>query len=128
MSSINFENLILEYPEITESIEQIEAVANRKKSALIPEFTIERFFDRFSLPASVVSAKLLGRLQELGVLNKIIRVESKYGGGIQDFGSLLEIPKKLHDFRIDEDVVVEPTDIKVLYQLLSQELESNSDE
>lgn len=120
MSSTKFESLILDFPEISKSIEEIESQANNVESQLTPAYTVDRFFERFSLPSSQASAKLLRRLQEIGVLNKVLQIESRAGGGIEEYSSLLDIPEVLYDFRTDQDFVVEPSDIKVMYQLVTE--------
>tara|TARA_R100001509_G_scaffold155738_2_gene118440 strand:- start:1914 stop:2261 length:348 start_codon:yes stop_codon:yes gene_type:complete len=111
--------LIRQFPREQEAIEAIEAFLDEVERHPNLVFTPERFLNKFSLSPSRETAQFLAALENLGVVHKIFRVESRAGGGIKDFDSIVEIPEIIHDFRTDTDVRVEPGDLTILYSLRS---------
>lgn len=119
MSSKTLQDLIQKFPREKAAIEKLEALRKEATSdtSLGYEFTQERFFDRFSLSPTLETAGFLAELEERGVIHRIIRVESRAGGGIADYDSLVDVPDTLHDFRTDKVINVGAEDLRVLYTI-----------
>lgn len=60
---------------------------------------------------------MLQHLVKLGLLRKVVRVESPGRGGIGDYPSLEDVPRVIHDWKTGLDVEVAADDIHLVYKL-----------
>lgn len=119
MSSANFENLIHKYPQDRETIQRLERIISEPfESSKVKCFSLKRLYELTSPPTDLLLAQLLNYLVVVGAMKKIVRVESPSLGGIADFSSLTEVPERIHDWRRDIEVEVNPEDIHILYQVI----------
>lgn len=120
MSSINSEALINKFPQDRETIKRLLSILNDSEAQKRQkELTLKRLFDLTSPRSEVVLAQILNHLTKIGVLQRIVRVESRNMGGLEDFSSITEIPEVIHDWRRDIDMYVTPDDINILYKVIS---------
>lgn len=59
---------------------------------------------------------MLQHLVKLGLLRKVVRVESPGRGG-KDYESLEDVPSVIHDWKTGLDFDVDPDDIRLVYKL-----------
>src|ERR1700732_2684155 len=102
MSSINLESLTKRFPDkgpLIERMDQFLRAAEREQARTKrPKgFTVTRIFDEVLPKSQAELAQLLATLVEVGVLRKVIRLESEGLGPIQDFTSLEEVPPRIFD-------------------------------
>ncbi len=119
-SSQRLESLIDRFPQERDSIERlrtlIEAELNSDGTSHV--FSIRRLIDKIMPSSNFAFSEILTVLEEGGVLEKILRVESPFTKmGISDFHSLLDIPPVIHDPSQDIDLEVLSENVKLLYRV-----------
>lgn len=124
MSSINLEALSQRYPDKTPLIARMAAylggvrdeqsLKNRSSFLSLP-----RIFDAVTPDSKAELVSILSSLVELGVLQKVVRLESKRLGGIQDFPSVADIPSVIYDPETEQDIRVSLDDIHILFKLIA---------
>lgn len=118
MSSTRFDTLIAEFPEESAAITRLcELLAPSNDRPQVREYTSARLYDLLQPTNHRVLVQLLSSAVDMGLVRKIIRVESPGRGGIQDFESLLDIPPTLFDNRRGMTIEVTPDDIVLIYQV-----------
>ena|ERR1700730_10907097 len=83
------------------------------------EYTFPRLVDLVQPPTPASLAKVLAKLEEKGLVKRVLRLESPAvpGAGIRDFHSLADVPTVVYDDRQDIDVPVELEKLRVIYSL-----------
>jgi hypothetical protein len=115
MSSDDFSTIISEAsvdPRTGQRLEELLRDAKEHHSLL----SVEHFLHDIPPIRVEKLARVLSALEEHNLATKIVRVESPSGGGIQDFKNIEEIPDDLHDWRTDQELHVQPENIKVFYK------------
>ncbi len=81
------------------------------------QFTL-RHLEQCLRPHSLAAISLaLAELQNAGVVDRIIRVESPEShGGIEDFRSMSEIKEEIHDWRTQQTIRVDPSMVSFVFQ------------
>jgi hypothetical protein len=81
------------------------------------EFTMRHLESKLG-PVSLASMSLaLAELQQEGVVDRVLRVESPENhGGIEDFVSLSAIPEQIYDWRSERMVEVTPDNIVLIFK------------
>ena len=111
------DNLIVKYPQEDETIQRLFGFIHETSSDKI--FTLQRLYD-FILPSTTfIFTQLLSDLVEVGIMKKIVRIESPNQGGIQDFSSIIEVPEEIYDWRQETMIVIQPENIRILYQVVN---------
>ena len=118
MYSMNFENLTASFPNDKDAILRIAELIEENSKAKKAFFSVTRITDRAAPISQFTLAYVLQQLESSGILRKIIRVTSKEGVGIKDFTSILDIPETILDRNRDINIVVEPEDLKIFYQVV----------
>jgi hypothetical protein len=117
--SINLENLIVKFPQEQDTIQRLAGFINDNHNKPEKVFTLQRLYDLASPSTAFVFAQLLNDLVEVGVIKKIVRVESPILGGIEDFSSITEVPDTITDWHQDDITIeVKPENIRVLYKVM----------
>lgn len=97
---------------------RLEELADQAQPGAEPTYTFEHLIEVLSPSSPEVLSLLLGELQEKGLVEKVIRVESpSKKGGIGDFHSVVEVPDEMYDWRADRTVTVMPENLKVLFKI-----------
>ncbi|HVT19449.1 MAG TPA: hypothetical protein VHQ90_25130 [Thermoanaerobaculia bacterium] len=83
------------------------------------EYTFPRLVDLVQPPSPANLAQVLAKLEEKGLVKRVLRLESPAvpGAGIRDFHSLDEVPTVAYDDKQDLDVPVELEKLRVIYSL-----------
>jgi hypothetical protein len=112
-SSRTFEALIGKFPNEREAVERLARLVD---SPTAREMTFDhlQLLVRASAPETL--AGMLTELTRIGILRRVVRVESRSHGGIQDFESATEVPDRIFDWHIDEEIKVTPDLLRVVYQ------------
>jgi hypothetical protein len=114
MSLNKLEELISKHPDWRQSISEL-------LSLFTPggEYTFAYLVDRLPEMAPQTISVLLSELGSLGIIDRLVRVESpETGGGIKDFASLLEVPDEIYDFRTEKTIPVTPDNLITIYRVL----------
>jgi hypothetical protein len=111
--------LISEFPKEVTSLERLsELLLNA--DALPSYFSLKRIYDASQFKSSFALNTALTRLEENGVLKKVVRINSIQGGGLGDFDSILELPLEIEDYNLGKVVPVEQKNIQILYKLVKK--------
>lgn len=113
----NFEPLTAEFPHDRDAILRLATLIDSAGDKGGKVYSVKRIYDAAHFSSQLALAKVLHRLVQTGVFQKIIRVEFDSLGGVKDFSSIEEVPEVIHDWRRDIDVVVQPQHLHVLYQV-----------
>lgn len=113
-SSVEFGNLISQFPSEKNAIERIERLFSEKGH----EFPLENIYALAQPNSTYALANIMMKLVELGAVQKKFRVisPSDPGGGIGEYSSLIDIPENLYDPRSGLQLDVTPSLIKVIYK------------
>lgn len=119
MSSKKLSSLIVDFPEETESIERLitflrNKILSQSEGKKI-YLKLERILSAANPKSTATFAVVMTEILKLEVLEIILRVESVAGGGIKDFGSLLDVPKVIFDWRRSINVEVSIDDVNTYY-------------
>jgi hypothetical protein len=81
------------------------------------EYTFQRLM-MLTRPANVeILAMVLDELARTGQVTRVFRVQSeKTMAGLGDFPSLADVPSRLYDRTADEDLEVDPQDIRPIFK------------
>ena len=118
MSLTNFDTLTASFPDDKDAILRIAELIEESSTTTKTLFSVTRITDRAAPISQFTLAYVLQQLESLGILKKIIRVTSKEGVGIKDFTSILDIPETILDRNRDINIVVEPEDLHIFYQVV----------
>ena len=80
------------------------------------EYSFAHLVQKLSPPSPETLARVLAALALDHVIDKVIRVESRGGGGIKDFASLQDVPARIEDWQAGTEIVITPSDLKVLFK------------
>jgi hypothetical protein len=82
------------------------------------ELTFEHLVHAVDPPSPEDLAAVLSLLVEHGDLQQYVRVESPtHHGGLGDFPSLREVPSEIFDWRADQEIAVQPENLRVVYAM-----------
>lgn len=120
MSSISLENLTNKFPEKVPLLRRMNQFLNAQEAAQSATnrrkyFSVNRIFDEVHPSSNDELAEILASLVEIGVLEKILRVESPGHGGIKDYTSLASIPSVIYDENTERNIDVTLDNIKLLF-------------
>lgn len=80
------------------------------------QFTFTRLCEVVEPRSREQFAAALGELVRQGILKQVVRVISPTTrGGIKDFDSLTDVPDRIHDWRADSEMEVEPDSLRIVY-------------
>lgn len=123
MPSIDVSALTAEFPEETSAVQKLAVLLNSDAAARMAETAFELtgayLYDQIRPSSTRVLAKILSRLVQQGVLQKIIRVKSDADedGGARDFNAIEDVPSTLLDVRKGVEVRVNLERIQLIYRL-----------
>lgn len=122
MSSFNLETLTSRFPDKRLLIGRMDeflqkAEADQRNSNKQKYFSISRLFDAVSPGSKAELIQILTTLVEMGVLRKIIRLESEHLGTIEEFASLADVPSRIYDEHLLKEVPVGMDDLKLFFCL-----------
>jgi len=120
ISEAELEALIAKYPSEEASIDRLRSfIASERSADDVADhvFTLERLVRIIRPESSWNFAYILSELARSGVLNQFVRLYSSSGTGLEDFDSIENVPAKVHDMTIDQEVDVGPDDVKILFKL-----------
>lgn len=114
--------LTAKYPKSTDLIERlgdfIQAEVELEAKGVPPrEYSVNRIFDELHPDSAAVLVAVLEDLVVEGFLSKKFVVESPTLGGIGSFDSIIDVPSVIHDWRTDQEIVVDPSNIKVFFSV-----------
>ena len=116
MRSDKFETITAEKPEWKDTIQALADLLEPGKEYSF-NFLVHRLPD---VPPAQLSL-VLSELDDVGVLQRIVRVESpETGGGIGDFRSLLDVPETIVDYRTGKTLEVTPDNIRTIFVPLAE--------
>jgi hypothetical protein len=121
MSLKQLENLIHRYPHERDSIIRLfDIIEAEEKLISKPHiFTINRIFEKTRPTSTLQFAEILSFLEQQGILQKILRVESPTTkAGIKDFSTYLDIPHVIHDPYSDTDINIKSDNVVLLYSVV----------
>ena len=114
--SLSFDDAFSKFPEERESLKRLESLLRTAKGE--PEYTFEHLYHKLHFSSPDVLALVLAELAAMGLVRKLIRVESPIDkGGIADYSSVTEIPEEIHDWRTDQWLHPQPENLRVIYKL-----------
>jgi hypothetical protein len=116
MSSVSLTPITANLPLDRRSRRRLENLV-RKAQAEKHLLTFEMILRRVdSIPPELLSM-ILARLVDLGLAERIIRVESPATKvGLGDFLSLDQVPRTIHDHSTGSELTVTPDDLRVIYK------------
>jgi hypothetical protein len=106
-------SLISRYPGERETIERLAGLLQGRGHI---EVTLDNLVAQLRPRSVEVLAMILADLTRIGFFHRVVRVESSASGGIDDFARLEDVPPRIHDWRTDEDIVVTPDRLRVVYK------------
>jgi len=112
MSLPNYADLINRYPAERSAIAELNRLLSQETRT---EMTFEHLVLHLRPTSKESLALILAELARIGAVRRVFRVESRDHGGIQDFDNLQNVPDRIHDWRIDEDVEVTLDNVRVIY-------------
>jgi hypothetical protein len=81
------------------------------------QFTLRHLDEKLGNISAVSLAIVLAELQEQGLVDRIVRVESPEShGGIKDFTSLDDVPNEIYDWRTQQTIPVTPENITLVFR------------
>jgi hypothetical protein len=86
-----------------------------RKAAKDEYYTFALLVDRVRPSSPERLAQVLSELVRRKAIDRIVRVNSRRGGGIGDFDSITSIPLEIYDERTDNTIEVEPSDVQILF-------------
>lgn len=110
---MSFDYLINKFPGEEPALESLGKLVGSGEPV---ELTFEYIATRVRATSIEKLAAILAELTNSGDLQRVVRVESRDQGAIQDFESLQDVPERIHDWRIDEDIDVTPDRLRVIYK------------
>ena len=112
---MNFEFIISKFPFEREALARLGHFLNNHGQGG-EQFTFNRLCEVVEPHSREQFAAALGELVRQGILKQVIRVISPTTrGGIKDFDSLTDVPDRIHDWRADSELEVEPDNLRILY-------------
>jgi hypothetical protein len=120
MSSVKLDFLIDEFPEEQEAVGRLQRFIDSclESGPSVREVTIQRIFDIVHPSTQRILVKMLMRMVEHGMMDKIIRIESDARGGIgDDYKSVMDIPNVMFDRRLGHEIEVRPDQIRTIYSI-----------
>lgn len=112
----DFDTLISEFPEERETIKRLKERFDGD-IARGASYPLNRMVDIARPSSDSALIYILKRMCDLGILSRIIRVESDAMGGIADFKSIDEIPLVIFDDRKGHNIEVRMDQLRVVYEL-----------
>ena len=121
MSSKQLESLIKKYPLESEAITRLSAFIEAEEQFPTDThvFPINRLISKIMPKSALAFSEILAYLESEGILKKIFRIESPTTkAGIQDFPTIIDIPKAIHDPNVDRLIEISADDVKLLYSVI----------
>ena len=121
MFAERFSPLITKYPQEADALARLEAYFRSYESRKGDEYKRiklepQRLFEISQAGSSVRLANVISLLLLEGLLERILVVVSPGGGGIKTFRSQAEIPRVIHDTRLDVELEVTEDNVQTYYQ------------
>jgi hypothetical protein len=119
-SETEFAALINRYPSETGTIDRLSnfLVTQRSEDNWADRvYSLARLTTLLRPESSWNFAHIVAELANNGILVQLIRLKSQSGVGLADFTSYEEVPDKIHDITIDQDIEVSSDDLEVLYKI-----------
>ncbi|WP_260703423.1 hypothetical protein [Edaphobacter flagellatus] len=86
-----------------------------RKAAKDDYYTFSLLLDRVRPVSAERLAIVLSELVKQKTIDRVVRVNSRRGGGIGDYDSIANVPLEVYDRRSDDTFEVTPSDIQILF-------------